>query len=105
MVRGSYCQQVMTFLFFCLQLTARLKLQFQSGTLLFKKSGSAPVTYTIKKRNVKVDAYQTHVGPLQINSLFPVLDSGIFACWRTIYFHYSVITLAAFQAIIWLAQS
>ena len=39
MVRGSYCQQVMTvffFFFFGLQLTARLKLQFQSGTPLFK---------------------------------------------------------------------
>ena len=34
MVRSSYCQQVMTF--FCLQFTARLKLQFQSGTPLFK---------------------------------------------------------------------
>ena len=29
MVRGSYCQQVMTFFFFDLQLTARLKLQFK----------------------------------------------------------------------------
>ena len=40
MVRGSYCQHVMTFFFFFfvfgLQLTARLKLQFQSGTPLFK---------------------------------------------------------------------
>ena len=37
MVRGSYCQQVMTFFyFFGLQLTARLKLQFQSGTLFLK---------------------------------------------------------------------
>ena len=32
MVRGSYCQQVMTFFFFGIQLTGRLKLQFQSGT-------------------------------------------------------------------------
>ena len=40
MVRGSYCQQVMTFFFFSFffgfQLTARLKLHFQSGTLLSK---------------------------------------------------------------------
>ena len=33
MVRGNYCEHVMTFFFFFgLQLTARLKLQFQSGT-------------------------------------------------------------------------
>ena len=39
MVRGSYCQQVMTFsLFFGLPLTARLKLQlqFQNRTPLLK---------------------------------------------------------------------
>ena len=37
MVRGSYCQQVMAFFFFFgLQYTAGLKLQFQSGTPLFK---------------------------------------------------------------------
>ena len=34
MVRGSYCEQVMTF--FGLQITARLKLQFQSGTPFLK---------------------------------------------------------------------
>ena len=37
MLRGSYCQQVMTFLFFGSEVA------FQSGTPLFKKSGSAPV--------------------------------------------------------------
>ena len=38
MVRGSYHQQVMTFFFsiFDLRLSARLKLQFQIGTLLLK---------------------------------------------------------------------
>ena len=36
MVRGSYCQQVVTFFFFGLQLTARLKLQFQSERPPFK---------------------------------------------------------------------
>ena len=40
------------------------------------------------------------VRPLQINSLFPVLDSGIFACGRAVHFHYFIIVLAAFQAII-----
>ena len=36
-MRVSNCQQVMTFFpFFCIQFTARLKLQFQSGTPLFK---------------------------------------------------------------------
>ena len=35
MVMESYCQQLMTFCF-GLQLTARLKLQFKSGTPLFK---------------------------------------------------------------------
>ena len=43
------------------------------------------------------------VRPLQINSLFPVLHSGIFACGRVVYFHYFIIRLAAFQAIIFLA--
>ena len=36
MVRGSYCQQVMTFFFFWSSTYTRLKLQFQSGTPLFK---------------------------------------------------------------------
>ena len=35
MVKGSYYQQVMTFIF-GLRLTAKLKLQFQSGIPLFK---------------------------------------------------------------------
>ena len=42
--------------------------------------------------------------PFQINSLFPILDSGIFTCGRAVHFHYSITRLAAFQAIICLAQ-
>ena len=42
--------------------------------------------------------------PLQINFLFPVLDSGIFAFGQAVHFHYFIIRLAAFQAIICLAQ-
>ena len=44
------------------------------------------------------------VRPLQINSLFPVLDSSTFACGRAVHFHYFILRLAAFQAIICLAQ-
>ena len=37
MMRDSYCQQVMTFFFLVCNLAiAKLKLQFQSGTPLFK---------------------------------------------------------------------
>ena len=32
--------------------------------------------------------WQLTIRPLQINSLFPVLDSGIFACGRAVHFHY-----------------
>ena len=45
------------------------------------------------------------VRPLQINSLFPVLNSSIFACGRAVHFHYFIIRLAAFQAIICLAMA
>ena len=40
------------------------------------------------------------IRPFQINFLFPVLDSSIFACGRAVHFHYFIIRLAAFQAII-----
>ena len=55
MVRGNCCQQVMTFFFssfFGLLLTARLKLQFQSGTPLFK-SLDPPLMCTEKQNAVK----------------------------------------------------
>ena len=42
--------------------------------------------------------------PLQINFLFPILTSGIFACEQAVHFHYFVMGLTAFQAIIFLAQ-
>ena len=45
MVRGGYCQQVMTFFFSFLvfnYIIARLKLQFQSGFPPYKKFGSTP---------------------------------------------------------------
>ena len=35
---------------------------------------------------------------LQINSLFPVLDSGIFACGRAVHFHYFIIRFASFSS-------
>jgi len=39
--------------------------------------------------------------PLQINSLFPILLSGTFACGRVVHFHYFIMRLTAFQAIIY----
>ena len=67
MVRGSYCQQVMRFFssfFFGLQLTARLKLQFKSGTPLFKsldpplyrwkESGKKPLTNEIASSTLQL---------------------------------------------------
>ena len=38
------------------------------------------------------------IRPLQINSLFPVLDSGIFACGRSVHFHYFIIRLASYSS-------
>ena len=40
--------------------------------------------------NQLVTPRTTHIRPLQINSLFPVLGSGIFACGRAVHFHYSL---------------
>jgi len=37
------------------------------------------------------------VRPLQINSLFPVLLSGTFACGWAVHYHYFIVRLAAFQ--------
>ena len=37
--------------------------------------------------------------PLQINSLFPVLFAGTFACRQAVHFHCSNIRLATFQTI------
>ena len=52
MVRGSYCQQVMTFFFFFgLQHTARQKFQVQSETPLLK-SLDLPL-YCISKRKLR----------------------------------------------------
>ena len=58
-----------------------------------RKSGLAMQDYSL-----------SDIRPLQINSLFPVLDSNIFACGRAVHFHYFIIRLAAFQASICLAQ-
>ena len=44
------------------------------------------------------------IKPLQINFLFPVLTSTIFACGWAVHFHYFIIRLAAFAAIICLVQ-
>ena len=49
----------------------------------------------------EIDKY---IRPLQINFLFPVLTSGIFACGRAVHFHYFIMRLVSFQAIIYLAQ-
>ena len=47
---------------------------------------------------IAIDSRKSKVRPLQINSLFPVLDSGIFACGRAVHFHYFIIRLASFSS-------
>ena len=57
-VGGSYCQQVMTLsFFFGLQLTARLKLQFQSGTPFFKSQDPPLFNSDIPTRSIFVLAF------------------------------------------------
>ena len=83
MVMGSYCQQVITFFFFGLQLTVRLKLQFQSGTPLFKSLDPPLLTgHCLSELSVLHKIYLKYtfplISPMQSSIKWVIFEEGIF---------------------------